>query len=155
MDLTEGGIRVPYVVRWPRVVAAGGVSAQLAITMDWVPTFFQAAGVQPHPDHPLDGTSLLPVLRDPGACFDRALCWRMKYRNQRAMREGRWKYLAVDAHEYLFDLGADERERANLGRRDASRLAAMRERYAAWNAQMPRAPDDASYELVYTQKDMP
>jgi arylsulfatase A-like enzyme len=155
MDLTEGGIRVPYVVRWPRVVAAGGVTAQLAITMDWVPTFFQAAGVQPHPDHPLDGMSLLPVLRDPGACFDRALYWRMKYRNQRAMREGRWKYLAVDEHEYLFDLAADERERANLGRRDASRLAAMRERYAAWNAQMPRAPEDASYELVYTQRDMP
>jgi arylsulfatase A-like enzyme len=155
MDLTEGGIRVPYVVRWPRRVRPGGVTDQLAITMDWVATFFAAAGVQPHPDYPLDGASLLPVLRDAGATVERALYWRMKYRNQRAMREGRWKYLAIEDNEYLFDVEADERERANLARRHAERLAAMRSRYAAWQATMPPLPEDAQYSLVYTRKQMP
>jgi arylsulfatase A-like enzyme len=155
MDLTEGGIRVPYVVHWPRVVGAGGVTAQLAITMDWVATFLAAADVPAHAEHPLDGTSLLPVLRDPRARTDRALFWRMKHRDQRAVREGRWKYLAIGANEYLFDLEADERERASLARRHPDRLAALRARYAEWSAGMPPVPEDARVSLIYTDKDMP
>ncbi|HSD52997.1 MAG TPA: sulfatase-like hydrolase/transferase [Burkholderiales bacterium] len=155
MDLTEGGIRVPYVVHWPRAVASGGVTDQLAITMDWVATFFDAAGAQAHADYPLDGVSLLPVLRDPRNRIDRALYWRMKHRDQRALRDGRWKYLAIGANEYLFDLEADERERANLAHRHPERLARLRARYAEWNASMPPVPDDARVSLIYTDKDMP
>ena len=155
MDLTEGGIRVPYVVHWPRAVAAGGVTGQLAITMDWVATFFAAAGAQAHPDYPLDGASLLPVLRDPGRCFDRALYWRMKHRDQRALREGKWKYLAIGAHEYLFDVEADERERANLAARHPERLAQLRTRYADWSATMPFFFYDSGLSVIYTDQDMP
>ncbi len=155
MDLTEGGIRVPYVVHWPRTIAAGGVSDQLAITMDWVATFFDAAGARAHPDFPLDGASLLPVLRDLRNRIDRTLYWRMKHRNQRALREDKWKYLAIGANEYLFDLAADERERANLAARHPARLAALRGRYAEWNASMPPVPEDARVSLIYTDKDMP
>ena len=155
MDLTEGGIRVPYVVHWPRVIAPGGVTDQLAITMDWVATYFEAAGAPAHPDYPLDGASLLPVLRDPRNRIERTLYWRMKHRDQRALREGNWKYLAIGANEYLFDLGADERERANLAQRHPDRLARLRARYAEWNACMPAVPDDARVSLIYTEKDMP
>jgi arylsulfatase A-like enzyme len=155
MDLTEGGIRVPCVARWPRAIPAGGVTGQLAITMDWTATFLDAAGVAPHPDYPLDGMSLMPVLRDPHAVHERALYWRMKYRGQRALREGRWKYLAVDDNEYLFDIEADERERANLVRKHPERLAALREQYTAWNAQFGPLPEDARVSIVYSDKDMP
>jgi len=155
MDLTVGGIRVPYVVHWPRGIAPGGVTDQLAITMDWVATNFDAAGVKAHPDYPLDGISLLPVLRDPRNRIDRPLYWRMKHRDQRALREGRWKYLAIGANEYLFDVAADERERANLAARHPDRLAAMRSRHAEWNAAMPSVPEDARVSLIYTDKDMP
>jgi arylsulfatase A-like enzyme len=155
MDLTEGGIRVPYVVHWPRVVAAGGVTGALAITMDWVATFLAAAGVSADPEHPLDGRSLLPTLRDPAARTDRALFWRMQHRDQRAVRDGRWKYLAIGANEYLFDLEADERERANLAHRYPDRLAALRTRYAEWGAGMPPVPEDARVSLIYGERDMP
>jgi arylsulfatase A-like enzyme len=155
MDLTEGGIRVPYIVRWPRVVPAGSVTEQQAITMDWAVTIFDVAGVRTGPDVPLDGVSLLPVLRDPAATFKRELFWRMKYRKQKALRDGPWKYLAIDDNEYLFDLSQDERERANLGRRHPERLASMRVRYDAWNATMAPIPDDARAILVYTEADMP
>jgi len=155
MDLTEGGIRVPCVVRWPRVVRAGGVSRQPVITMDWTRTMLAAAGVAPDPAHPMDGEDLAPLLVDPSREHERALFWRMKHRQQRAMREGRWKYLAIEEHEYLFDLAADERERANLAPRDPARLAAMRARYEAWNAGMKPIPPEARSELVYTLADMP
>jgi arylsulfatase A-like enzyme len=79
----------------------------------------------------------------------------MKHRDQRAVRDGRWKYLAIGANEYLFDLEADERERANLARRHADRLAALRARYAEWSAGMPPVPEDARVSLIYTDKDMP
>ena len=154
MDLLEGGIRVPYVVRWPARVKAGGSTAQLAITMDWVATFFEAAGVRAHPDYPLDGMSLLPVLAGPERVIERDLYWRMKFRSQKALRSGKWKYLSIEGDEFLYDLEADARERANLGRRDPARLAAMRERWAAWEATMPRIPEDASASVLFGKADM-
>ncbi|MGZ5242251.1 MAG: twin-arginine translocation pathway signal protein, partial [Caldimonas sp.] len=108
-----------------------------------------------HPDYPLDGVSLLPVLDDPAQRFARPLHWRMKHRGQRALRDGRWKYLRVDDHEYLFDIPADERERANLAPRDPARLAAMRDDWLAWQTTMPAIPDDATVSLGYGLKDMP
>jgi len=154
MDLLEGGIRVPYVVRWPARVPAGTTTAQLAITMDWVATFFEVAGVAAHPDYPLDGTSLLRVLERPEATFERELFWRMKHRSQRALRAGRWKYLATEDGEFLFDLERDARERANLVKRDGERLAAMRARYAAWEATVPTLPADATTSIPYTRADL-
>jgi len=137
MDLLEGGIRVPLIVRWPARVPAGRTCAQLATTMDWLPTVLAAAGVAAHPDYPPDGANLLPVLEAPARTFDRRLYWRMKYRNQKAMREGRWKWLSIEGHEFLFDLERDARERANLARREPQRAARMRALYAEWEATMP------------------
>src|SRR5262245_16797863 len=154
MDLLEGGIRVPYIVRWPGRVPRGRTTSQLAMTMDWVATFLEAAGVAPHPDYPLDGISLLPVLDDPAARIERELFWRMKFRNQKALRAGQWKYLSLDGDEFLFDLAADARERANRGRREPERLAAMRARYAAWEATIPALPADATFSIPFTKADL-
>ena len=154
MDLTEGGIRVPWIARWPRVIPPGQVSRQHCLTMDWTATVLDAAGVSASPSHALDGVSLMPVLRG-GAEFHRPMHWRMNHRGQRAMRDGRWKYLRVDGHEYLFDIEADERERANRAHREGPRLAAMRDGWLAWNASMPEIPADATVSLGYSAKDMP
>jgi arylsulfatase A-like enzyme len=142
MDLLEGGIRVPYIARWPRRLAAGKTTAQLAITMDWVATFLDAAGVQPHPDYPLDGVSLLR--EHPG----RELFWRMKFREQKAVRAGNWKYLSLEGDEFLYDLSRDARERANLRQRHPERFEALRARYQEWEATMPGIPADAKVSLV-------
>jgi arylsulfatase A-like enzyme len=155
MDLTEGGIRVPWIAHWPAQIAAGGVSEQHCMTMDWSATFLAAAGVAPAPDYPLDGVSLLPVLRDASHRFDRPLYWRMNHRDQRALRDGDWKYLRVDGNDYLFNIPADERERANRGPREPQRLAAMRAAWEAWNETMPPIPTDATVSLGYSAKDMP
>jgi arylsulfatase A-like enzyme len=155
MDLTEGGIRVPYIAQWPALIRAGSISAQHCITMDWTATFLDAAGVAPHPDYPLDGVSLLPVLCDPSATMARPLYWRMKHRLQRAHRDGSWKYLRVDDHEYLFDLASDERERANLAKRHPERLAALRSAWEHWEASVPPIPEDATVHLGFGLADMP
>jgi len=154
MDLLEGGIRVPYVVRWPARGKPGGVTAQLAITMDWVPTFLEAADVAPHPEYPLDGASLLAVLENPAKTFERELFWRMNFRGQRAMRAGRWKYLYTEDGEFLYDLGADPRERANRAGREPERLATLRARYAEWEKTVPGVPADARVSLITNKGNM-
>jgi arylsulfatase A-like enzyme len=155
MDLTEGGIRVPWLARWPARIAPGATSAQLCMTMDWTATMLAAAGVAADPGFPLDGVSLLDVFADPARTFERPLHWRMNHRGQRALRSGNWKYLRVDGHDYLFDLSADERERANRAGRDPVRLAQLRADWEAWNATMPPIPADATVSLGYGPKDMP
>ncbi len=155
MDLTEGGIRVPWIAHWPAVIQPGGLSAQHCLTMDWTATMLDAAGVAADPAYPLDGVSLMPVLREPQHGFERPMHWRMKHRGQRALRQGRWKYLRVDGHDYLFDIEADARERANLAAQQPERLAAMRQAWEQWNDTMPAIPDDATVSLGYSAKDMP
>ena len=155
MDLTEGGIRVPWIAHWPAQIAPAAVSEQHCLTMDWSATLLAAAGVAADPAYPLDGVSLLPVLRDPARSFARPMHWRMKHREQRAFRDGDWKYLKVDEHEYLFNIPADERERANRAPGEPDRLAAMREQWLAWNATMPLIPAEAMVHTGYSVRDMP
>ena len=155
MDLTEGGIRVPWIAHWPAVIAPGGVTEQHCMTMDWSATMLQLGNAQPPADHAIDGVSLDGVLRDAQHRFDRPLYWRMKHRGQRALRVGNWKYLRVDGHDYLFDLSQDERERANRAKREPDRLATMRAQWEAWDATVPVIPEDATVSLGYGVADMP
>lgn len=155
MDLTEGGIRVPWIAHWPAVIAPGSTSTQTCMTMDWSATMLDAAGATAAASHPLDGRSLMPLLRDATWRDDQPMFWRMNHRGQRAMRHGPWKYLRVDGHDYLFNLEGDERERANLAPIAPERLAAMVQAWEAWEATMPPIPADATVSLGYGVKDMP
>jgi len=148
MDLMEGGIRVPYVVRWPGRVEAGGCRRDLVITMDWVATFLSAAGVAPDPSYPLDGIDLF------GPAVERALFWRMKFRKQKAARRDQWKYLSIEGDEFLFDVEADPRERANLRYREPRAFDGLRAQYLAWEASLPPIPEDARYSLPYSRSEV-
>jgi len=146
MDLLEGGIRVPYVLRWPARIKPNTVSNRVVTGMDWMPTFLAAAGVAPHPDYPLDGVDAF------GPEVERMLFWRMKFRNQKAVLSGDWKYLSMDGNEFLFNLRNDQRERANLRYREPDRFVELRRAYFEWDAQMPLVPEDAKYTLAYNEE---
>ncbi|HZM33364.1 MAG TPA: sulfatase-like hydrolase/transferase [Burkholderiales bacterium] len=154
MDLLEGGIRVPYIARWPGRIAAGKTTSQLAITMDWVATFLEAAGVSPHPEYPLDGISLVACLERPERKVERDLFWRMKFREQKAARSGSWKWLSIEGNEYLFDLSKDQRERANLAKREPQKFLEMKKHFQAWEASMPPIPEDAFVSFIGGPTDM-
>lgn len=155
MDLTEGGIRVPWIAHWPAIIPQGTTSDQHGLTMDWSATLLAAGGGQPDPAYPLDGVSLMPVLQNPSHRFERPMYWRMNHRSQRAMRLGEWKYLKVDEHEYLFNIQEDARERANQAAREPQRFRAMRDQWLAWNATMPAIPPDATVSLGFGLEAMP
>ena len=155
MDLLEGGIRIPQIAWYPQMIAGGSKSALPTLTMDWMPTMLEIAGVAPHPDYPMDGLSLFPMFGNPEWSAPRSLHWRMKHRQQAATISGQWKYLRVDGHEYLFDIVSDGRERANLAKRHPELLVEMRDRWNSWAKTMPGIPDDAGVYLLWDESDMP
>jgi arylsulfatase A-like enzyme len=59
----EGGTRVPAILRWPGVIAAGAKSSQVMAVWDVFPTFAAAAGVKPRNRQPFDGRNLWPQLK--------------------------------------------------------------------------------------------
>ena len=61
--LYEGGIRIPWIVRWPGKVQPGTTCTEPVISMDSYPTLLEIAGLPPTPNHPLDGKSLVPLLK--------------------------------------------------------------------------------------------
>jgi arylsulfatase A-like enzyme len=60
----EGGVRSPLIVKWPLVVKPGTISHALVSLEDIYPTLLQMAGAQPREDQPLDGVSIVPVLKE-------------------------------------------------------------------------------------------
>lgn len=148
-ELLEGGIRVPFFIRWPGHIQAGGRSEQVNISMDWVPTLLAAAGTVPDAAYPSDGQNLLEVITGKAAPHARQLYWRYKAAEQAAFRDGDWKYLKLGKAEWLFNLAEDEHERANYAQKEAARFAAMKQGWAAWNATMlPYPADVASYSNI-------
>jgi uncharacterized sulfatase len=74
-NLYEGGIRVPFLVRWPGVVQPGTTCREPVISMDFFPTFREILGVTNAPQGTIDGVSLLPLLRQTGSLTRPALYW--------------------------------------------------------------------------------
>ena len=145
-ELLEGGIRVPTIVRWPGRIAAGSVSEQVTITMDWVPTLLAAAGTAPDAAYPSDGEDLGPIMTGRAAPHSRRLYWRYKAGSQRAIRDGDWKYLRIAGNEFLFDVVKDPRERGNLKDRQKDVFDRLKTDWETWNDTMlPERPRPAAY----------
>ncbi len=145
-ELLEGGLRIPAIVRWPGRVAAGSVSEQVMISMDWMPTLLAAAGTQMESAYPPDGENLLPTLISRPAPHPRKLYWRYKAGTQRAIRDGDWKYLRIAGNEFLFDVVKDQRERANYKDREKDVIARLKADWDAWNSTiLPERSAPATY----------
>ena len=123
----EGGIRVPSIIRWPGKIPAGEVRDQLSVSVDWLPTLAEFAGV-PLPKRKLDGKSLVPVIRSASAKSPHMeFHWMGAGLNpQWAVREGDWKLIGnpkdptikssfdKDDKLFLVNLSMDIGEKKNL-----------------------------------------
>ncbi len=138
--LYEGGIREPFLVRWPGVTKAGATSDVPVISNDLLPTAFAAAGVPLPKDRPIDGCDLAPLLKHGKAPARDALFWHYPhYANQggfpgAAVRMGDWKL--IERHEngraHLYNLRNDPGEQNDLAGKEPARTAAMKARLHAW-----------------------
>ncbi|MFW6103954.1 MAG: sulfatase [Bacteroidota bacterium] len=121
----EGGIRVPMIVRWPGLTTPGSTSDEPVISIDFYPTYLEAAGIEQSKDYQLDGKSLLPLLKDPDQTIDRnALYWHFPgYPNNpwrttpvSVIRSGPWKLMKFyeTGEIKLYNLDKDQGEEHNL-----------------------------------------
>jgi arylsulfatase A-like enzyme len=136
MELLEGGLRIPAIVRWPGHVRPNSTTAQVAISMDWLPTFLEIGGTKPDAAYLPDGISLVPALTQNAAPVVRKLFWRFKANAQRAVRDGDMKWLEIDGNTFLFNVATDPLERANLKNRLPDVYKKLVAEYTGWETTM-------------------
>lgn len=148
----EGGVRVPTIVRWPGVTPPGSTCETPICTPDYLPTLLQAAGVVPGDVGigEIDGQSIVPLLRDPAASFERdTLYWHYPHYHalgatpHGAIRSGDWKLIEFyeDGHVELYNLKQDIGEENDLASKMPEKADELRRRLHEWRekvgAQMP------------------
>jgi arylsulfatase A-like enzyme len=133
-DLWEGGIRVPLLVRWKGHIKAGGSTDQVAMSMDWLPTFAALAGAAIDPATPPDGIDLTKQLLG-APSVERTVFWKTPG-DQMAALAFPWKYVRANGHEYLFNLREDSSENANYKLKQPKVFAQLKKASEDWLAQM-------------------
>jgi arylsulfatase A-like enzyme len=144
----EGGIRVASIIRWPGIVKAGSECTTPIVSYDYFPTFLKAAGRSDKSHEPIDGVSIMPLLRGQKIA-DRVVYWDYPhYGNQggapaSAVRDGRWKLIEwrEDDSIELYDIAADPSETKNLADRESETVNRLRKMLHEWrNSVGAKAP---------------
>jgi arylsulfatase A-like enzyme len=133
----EGGIRVPFFMKWTGHLPAGNTFAEPVIQMDLTATAIALAGVTPDPNWPMDGVNLMPFLQGGPGTPHPMLCW--SYENQWAIRQGPWKVTCAIPEKTaktpvlgLYDLNRDIGERQDLASAHPERVRQMQENWQRW-----------------------
>jgi arylsulfatase A-like enzyme len=139
-DLFEGGIRVPFIVRWDGRIPAGLEYGDPVIQLDVFPTALAAAGITGPADREIDGVNLIPRLDGTDAGPPHAaLFWR--YGEPSAVRKGDWKLLSSGTGAtQLFDLAGDIGETTDLAASMPEIVSELEAELAGWQAQLPPPP---------------
>ena len=153
----EGGIRVPFIARWPGQFPAGAEHDTPAITMDLLPTIMAAAKQKPAANHEIHGVSLLPLLRGEAFAREGALHWENQH--NAAVLAGDWKLV----HRYyqqplLYRPAEDIGEARDLAARHPRKVAELLALHEQWKSRhypnpVPRQTKRSSYIFPQTAQD--
>jgi len=145
--LYEGGIREPFIARWPGHVPEGSECTTPIVSIDYYPTFLDLLQVEPDSAQAFDGVSFARLLADPATPLERdALYWHYPLekphflggRSGGAMRSGDWKLVEdfTTGRIELYDLAHDVGEEHDLAKAMPGKAAALHERLKAWRAEV-------------------
>ena len=130
-SLWEGGHRVPMIAHWPGMIAAAASSGEVAMTMDFLPTFAKLAGIKIRDGHTIDGTDLMPILKQEGHIKSRAIHWR--HGEAWAVRQGPWKLIGQGRKTIaLVNVVDDPSETTNHLQQKPDLIPSMRKRHEQW-----------------------
>ncbi|MBX7210743.1 MAG: sulfatase-like hydrolase/transferase [Verrucomicrobiaceae bacterium] len=145
-SMWEGGLRVPFIARWPGKLPAGRVTDEFLTSLELVPTILAATSAKAPDGVKLDGFDMLPVLRGDVKSPRQQMFWQR--RGDKAARFENWKWVDAPAGKNkgggLFDLATDAGEVHDLSKEKPDVLKMMRGKFAAWRREMdeaePRGP---------------
>lgn len=154
LSLYEGGIRMPFIVRWPGVAPAGQVDEQTALhAVDLLPTLCAVAGAALPKDAAFDGEDLSAALRGTSVTRRRAIFWEYgrneksfaypRIANDRspnvAVRQGQWKLLvnADGSHAELYDIPVDRAEKDDVARQHPDVAKRLTDLALQWRRSLP------------------
>jgi arylsulfatase A-like enzyme len=148
--LYEGGVREPWIVKWPGVTKPGSTCDVPIINTDILPTVLEACGLPAKPDVHKDGVTFASLLRGGTEPVHEALFWHFPHYGNHgsgpcsSVRVGDWKlieWLEDDSVE-LFNVTTDLSEKTNVAAQHPERVKELRERLRTWRketgANMPR-----------------
>jgi arylsulfatase A-like enzyme len=150
-SLFEGGVRVPFIVRWPGHTPAGAINQTTVLTaVDLLPTLCAAAGVALPSDYRGDGENLLAALNGQPVKRTRPIFWAWTGKAAEpdwwprfAVRDGDWKLLlAADAKRVaLHRLTTDRAEATDVAKENPEIVARLTQLAFAWKATLPTTVD--------------
>lgn len=131
-SLYEGGVRVPGILEWPAQIAAGTETDVPCVTSDYLPTVLDVVGLQMPDQRPIDGISLLPILK--GNQKTRGQAIGFQSRQQRSWVTDQYKLYSSDAGKSweLYDLLSDPRESKNMASEHPQVVRQLSEQLLAW-----------------------
>lgn len=140
-QLAEGGIRVPWSVRWPGKIKPGSVIEDPVISLDILPTVVEAIGESVDPAWKLDGTSFLGLMTGGAdALPERPLFWRQHgSTGERAIRIGNWKLhhdREAGKEPALYDLEKDISEASDIASDHPEVVKSMLATLDEWESHM-------------------
>ncbi|MDQ9090343.1 sulfatase [Pseudoalteromonas haloplanktis] len=133
----EGGIRVPFLMRWPAKIKAQQTYDYPVSTLDLLPTFYAAAGAD-KPADDVDGVDLLPYLTGENTARPhQTMFW--KKENRAVIRDGDWKLIRFpDRPAELYNLADDIGEQNNLAAKYPERVKSMFKSLFSWELTLER-----------------
>jgi arylsulfatase A-like enzyme len=164
--LYEGGLRVPFIIRWPGNIPPGRTSDQPAAHVDLFPTFLEVAGKKTMPRHKLDGISIVKLWKDPDLKLDRDPIYlhfpgyleagKGGWRTTPAcmMRAGDFTLLEFfeDNRLELYNVKEDLSQKRNLAKEMPQKTRELHQKMTDWRkdvkAAMPTMKKTASLEKV-------
>lgn len=150
VDVFQGGVNVPFIVRWPGRVHAGKVdNTSVLSAVDLLPTFAELANKKLPEDYSADGESFITIFDN--NIFERSkpLFWEWRFPTDNsnrpngwvnaAVRQGNWKMLAnADRSRMeLYNIDEDKFEQLNLFESNQEKAEELLELWDGWKAELP------------------
>lgn len=141
-NMYEGGVRVPFIIRWPGHVPAGRVDEKSVICgIDWLPTLCRIAGAK-LPSNDFDGEDVSDIWLGKSRSRTKPLFWKTSnVRSEVAMLDGQWKLIVPGGRRgetELYDLANDPGESRNLAAQRPDLVKSLGNKVQQWNAALPR-----------------
>ena len=156
-SLFAGGVRIPFLVRWPSVVPAGTIdkTTELA-TVDLLPTFLELAGASYPENYQADGGSIVSAIKGESFSRQKPIFWDWRFSSDRhdfwpsaAVQEGNWKLLTNDelGKAELYHIDSDWAEQTDVSADNPERLQELMDKLKAFQRSLPiAAPENCFSE---------